>query len=215
MTKYNPEPQINVSLADIRHIYDHLPAGSITSSRMKHPAILVYVHDPENAANAAGQIFLERSNNPSTRVGQPLAVAADMIGADYKIFDLTPPERQTKPAPENDVALAMSYGMVTLEQGVDAVALMALGQETDKLLPSIATLDDIATHGAMNVAACYGAWLAARMAEIAVICPAALSSCLERLAESEKAAATTLSETGDLTEFSLALIRRKALASIV
>lgn len=215
MSKHNEAPPIAVCLADIRAIYDHLPVEGATSSRMAHPAILVYAHDPENAANAAGQIFLERNNNPTTRASQPLAVAAEMIGADYKIFDLTPPERQGTPASENDLALAISYGMVTIEQGVDFVALYALGQETEKLLPQINTLNDVVRLGAMNIAACYGAWLASRMAGMASVASASLAACLTRMAESENVTALLATETDDLTEFSLALIRRKALASIV
>lgn len=208
----NPAP--SVTLADIRGVYDHLPTPDNKPSAMNHPAILVFAHDPENAANAAGQAFLTKNNDPYGRNGQPMAVAAQMIGADYKIFDLTPPERQPVPASEADLALALSYGMVTIEQGVDFVCLYAVGQETDELCTRIASFDDILAHGAMNIAACYGAYMAARMGQIEITMPDSLARCLENIAESEDIACQIPALTGDVKDIALELIRQRALRLI-
>lgn len=209
MTKNAPTP--HVSLDEIRQIYAHLPESAAMESPLHHPAILVFVHDPEAAANAAGQVFLNKNNDFDQRNAQPLAVAAQMIGADYKIFDLSPPVRQTSPAAENDVALAVSYGMVTVEQGVDHITLAAIGQETEALLPQIKTLNDLATHNAMNIAACYGAYISARMAGVPLTAPRALAQCLNAIAQSEDIGAGYDGESEDgLEAMALNLIRRAA-----
>ena len=205
----------SVTLADIRGVYGHLPNPDNKPSAMNHPAILVFAHDPENAANAAGQAFLAKNNDPFGRNGQPLAVAAQMIGADYKIFDLTPPERQPVPASEADLALALSYGMVTVEQGVDFVCLYAVGQETDDLCARIASFDDILAHGTMNIAACYGAYMAARMGQIEITMPQSLATCLEKVAASEDIECQILAISGNLNEIALELIRQRALRQFV
>ncbi len=209
MTKNSPVPQ--VSLDEIRNIYPHLPEGLPQDSAMHHPAILVFVHDPESAANATGQAFLRKNNDFDERASQPLAVAAQMIGADYKIFDLSPPTRQPLPATENDMALALSYGMVTVEQGVDHITLAALGQDTEKLLPQISSLDDLQTLGAMNVAACYGAYISARMAGVPVLTSAPLARCLNAIAGSEEIAEIlSLHNIDTLPDVALDLIQRAA-----
>jgi hypothetical protein len=209
-------PSPAISLDDIRAVYDHLPQTASVSSVMRHPALLVFVHDPENAANAAGQSFLAQNNDPAKRLHQPLAVAAEMIQGDYKIFDLTPPERQIKPASEADLGLAVSYGMVTVEQGVDFIALATQGQDTDTLLDQIGTLEDIQTHGAMNVAACYGVLIAATMAGAKLVAPAKLAACLERIATSENATVIAIEKTAnDLQAYALDLIALRARTAMV
>ncbi len=209
----NPLP--SVTLADIRAVYHHLPAEAPSAGNMRHPAILVFVHDPEDVANSAGQSFLAQNNDPTGRLRQPLAVAAEMTSADYKIFDLTPPERIALPCQERDLALALSYGMVTIEQGVDFVALFAVGESSDAYKDKIGNFDDIATYGALNVAAAFGAFLAASMAQIPVIAPAPLIECLNRIAESEGLSDTNLQAVaGPLTEVALEIVRRKAIAAM-
>lgn len=209
MTMNSPTPQ--VSLTEIRQIYPHLPAPVIETGEMHHPAILAFVHDPESAANTTGQAFLDKNNNFDERAKQPLAVAASMIGADYKIFDLSPPTRQSLPADEKDVALAVSYGMVTVEQGMDHITLVAVGQDTDKLLPQITSLNDVIAHGAMNVAACYGAYISARMAGLPLALSQDLFTCLNAIAHSENIEGVQASHKAvSVTDLSLSLIQSAA-----
>lgn len=211
MTQHNPQTAQTVSLGDIRGIYPHLPAPMSLNTAMERPAFLVFVHDMEAQGAAAGQDFLARNNNFDTRATQPLAVAAEMCLADYKIFDLSPPESQSLPTREDDVALAVSYGMVTVEQGVDAIALHAVGQNHDERLAQIATLSDLMTTGALHIAACYGATIAARMAGIPVTLTPALANCLSRIAESEGwSAVFDVTDATSLKEMALALIAKKA-----
>lgn len=208
----NPLP--TVTLTDIRGVYAHLPNEAPDKSVMRHPAYLVFTHDMQDAANAPGQSFLTQNNDPATRARQPLAVAADMTQADFKIFDLTPPERIALPCTEHDLALALSYGMVTVEQGVDFLALFAIGESSDAHKDNIASLGDLSIYGALNVAACYGACLAASMAKIAIVAPSPLARCLTRIAESENVTLNIEAVEGPFSEVALDLIRRKALAAM-
>lgn len=187
------DPQnVTVSLEEIRNIYPHLPSNLAQKSKARHVAILCFVHDPENAANALGQSFLARHHDDKTKHAQPHSVVAEMSGADFKIFDLTPPERQARPCTEHDLGMAISYGMVTVEQGMDTLALETIGQDTQTLLQNIHNFDDIIKHGAINIGACYGALLAAIMADVPVILPSKLANCLERVFQSETEQSITL-----------------------
>ncbi len=211
-THNSANASINVNLDEIRNIYPHMPASAPESSVMHHPAILCFVHDPENASNALGQQFLRDNHDLDKRGSQPLAVAADMSGADFKIFDLTPPERQDRPCATQDLALALSYGMVTVEQGIDCIALSVIGQDTNKLLSKINNFDDIQEHGAMNVAACYGAMIAGTMAGIEILCDTALGACLDRISTNENISNFIQSNAPDIKALALVIIEKRATA---
>lgn len=216
MTQHNPQTAQSVSLDDIRAIYPHLPPQAPDDSAMERAAFLVFVHDQVNSKEATGQTFLAHNNNFDTRATQPLAVAAEMCRADYKIFDLSPPETQVLPALHDDVALAISYGMVTVEQGIDYIALHVEGDEAQAKLGRIDTVDDITAEGALHIAACYGVAIAARMAGISVCLSRPLSDCLTRIADSEGWGAQFVTlDTETLTQMALALIHKRALSLIV
>lgn len=96
----------------------------------------------------------------------------EAIDADLRVFELS--NTRTGTFTQRDLVLAMTYGMMNVEEGLHALILHAVKEEDDSYpVPDFSTLEEgfhyLETHGNDRLAALIGSILAARMGRIPVL----------------------------------------------
>jgi nicotinate-nucleotide--dimethylbenzimidazole phosphoribosyltransferase len=140
---------------------------------LHHPRLCLFTADHyqgNDLERHATSEFLKQLTNPASAI----AVAAKMVDADLRAYDLN--DADTPPAflSEIEITRALSYGMMAVEPGLDILAIAGFGAGSDAAALSIlankkANLDTLKTHGTYAMAAIAGAIIAARFAQCPVI----------------------------------------------
>jgi len=107
----------------------------------------------------------------------PLNGLCQSVDSDLRLYELAP-ELPTNGLSEEEAAHAISYGMMAVEAGVDALSIASFskGAETaaEKILSTLKTTDDdsldlLCQHGGRDLAAMVGVLMAARLAKLPVV----------------------------------------------
>ncbi len=170
----NGTAPINGELPELqRWLFEH----SLRPNDIDWPRLALYfgAHGTDEASKNS-QALLQ---NAAAENGAIYAVASQ-LEADLRLYelDLAKPHAANPPAMTEDAGLrAISYGMLAVESGLHIIALAADGDGTAKaarrLEVALATSDDglstLFSHGGTEIAALFGAMLAARLAKIPVV----------------------------------------------
>ena len=148
-------------LAQFQSVIAALPTGPVPVGVAVHPRISIYAAStlPEDVTGVQAQV--------AAITNGAWAAAIESVDADLRLYELAV-EQPSMALGADEVANLISYGMTTVEPGIDLLALAGLNIGSGNGSPG-KDISWLADGASRDIAAIFGAIMAARMAGVPVL----------------------------------------------